>query len=95
MTYAEYENMINRIVTEPETAPVGAQALLDQLKTDLESMDAALAGIAERDEKIRALQDTNIKLFMSQTGSTEEPEEEEPEDLDFEALVKSKMGDAK
>ena len=95
MTYAEYENMINRIVTEPETAPVGAQALLDQLKTDLESLDAAVAGIAERDEKIRALQDTNIKLFMSQTGTTEEPEEEEPEDLDFEALVKSKMGDAK
>ena len=95
MTYAEYENMINRIVSEPETAPVGAQALLDQLKTDLEAMDAAKAGISERDEKIRALQDTNIKLFMSQTGATEELEEEEPEDLDFEALVKSKMGDAK
>lgn len=95
MTYAEYENMINRIVSEPETAPVGAQALLDQLKTDLEAMDAAIAGIAERDEKIRALQDTNIKLFMSQTGATEEPEEEEPEDLDFEALVKSKMEEAK
>ena len=46
MTYAEYENMINRIVSEPETAPVGAQALLDQLKTDLEAMDAAIAGIA-------------------------------------------------
>ena len=89
MTYAEYENMINRIVTEPETA------LLDQLKTDLVSLDAAVAGIAERDEKIRALQDTYIKMFMSQTGATEEPEEEEPEDLDFEALVKSKMEDSK
>ena len=93
MTYAEYENMINRIVSEPETAPVGAQALLDQLKTDLESLDAAVAGIAERDEKIRALQDTNIKLFMSQTGATEEPEDEDPEYRDFEALVKSKMGE--
>ena len=64
------------------------------MKTDLEAMDAAIAGIAERDVKIRALQDTNIKLFMTQTGATEEPEEE-PEDLDFEALVKLKMGESK
>lgn len=91
MKYAEYESMINKMISEPETAPVGAQALLEQLKIDTDAMESAQAAIADRDEKIRALQDTNIKLFMSQTGTVEEAPEDESDDLDFETLVKRKM----
>lgn len=93
MKYAEYESMINKMISEPETAPVGAQALLEQLKIDTDAMESAQAAIADRDEKIRALQDTNIKLFMSQTGTVEEAPEDESDDLDFETLVKRKMED--
>lgn len=87
MKYDEYEAAINKMISEPETAPVGAQAVLAGLKEDFASFESAQAGIAERDEKIRALQDTNIALFMSQTG---EPESAEPEDegpKSFEELI--------
>lgn len=91
MKFEEYEAAINKMVSEPETAPVAAQALLAAIKEDGAALEAAKAGIQERDEKIRSLQDTNIKLFMSQTGAAPEasPEDEGPKS--FEELVAANM----
>lgn len=90
MKYEEYEAAINKMISEPETAPVGAQAILTALKEDSAALESAQAGIAERDEKIRTLQDTNVKLFMSQAGPAPDDEPEEKE-KSFADLVEEKM----
>lgn len=90
MTYQEYETALNGIVQNPDTAPTAVQSLLQEIKTDTDALAAAVEGISERDSRIRDLQDTNIKLFMSQSSAPEnEPEEEE--EMTFEDLLKSKM----
>lgn len=90
MTYQEYEAALNGVVQNPDTAPAAVQAILQEIKTDTEALANAINGISEREARIRDLQDTNIKLFMSQTGSPENDPEPEPE-MTFEELLKSKM----
>lgn len=91
MTYEEYEAAINKMVAEPETAPIAAQSLLQAIKDDGAALDAAQAAIRDRDDKIRTLQDTNIKLFLTQTGTTSDQIEEDEGPKDFAALLAEKM----
>lgn len=90
MTYQEYEAALNGIVQNPDTAPTAVQSLLQEIKTDTDALATAINGISERDARIRDLQNTNIKLFMSQSGAPENDPEPEPE-MTFEELLKSKM----
>lgn len=90
MTYKEYESALNGIVQNPDTAPTAVQSLLQEIKTDTEALATAINGISERDARIRDLQDTNIKLFMSQSSVPENDPEPEPE-MTFEELLKSKI----
>lgn len=91
MKYTEYENRFSQIVQTPETAPAVIQEILTELKSDFDVFESAKATIAEQEAKIKSLQETNIKLFMSQTGSNSEQTEEEAPEMDFAELVKSKM----
>lgn len=90
MTLEEYTNIINGMVSAPDTAPAVASSLIEAIKDDLGKLDAAAASIAAKEDQIRTLQDTNIKLFMSQSGNaaTEEPEEEGPKS--FEELIEER-----
>lgn len=90
MTYKEYESALNGIVQNPDTAPTAVQSLLQEIKTDTEALATAINGISERDARIRDLQDTNIKLFMSQSSAPENDPEPAPE-MTFEELLKSKI----
>lgn len=90
MTYKEYESALNGIVQNPDTAPTAVQSLLQEIKTDTEALATAITGISERDARIRDLQDTNIKLFMSQSSAPENDPEPDPE-MTFEELLKSKI----
>ena len=90
MTYQEYEAALNGVVQNPDTAPTAVQAILQEIKTDADALATAINGISERDARIRDLQNTNIKLFMSQSGAPENDPEPEPE-MSFEELLKSKM----
>lgn len=90
MTYKEYETALNGIVQNPDTAPTAVQSLLQEIKTDTEALATAINGISERDARIRDLQDTNIKLFMSQSSAPENDPEPDPE-MTFEELLKSKI----
>lgn len=77
MTYEEYATAAQGFT--PENAPVILQNLLESIKTDLEERDAFKAALDERDSKIRDLQDTNQKLFLSQLSpNTNGVKEEEP-----------------
>lgn len=72
MTYAEYESRLSDIVKSPDTAPVAVQALLTELKADTDTLTSLRADIEQKDQKIKDLQDTNIKLFLQQTGEAPE-----------------------
>lgn len=87
MTYQDYESRLNSIVSAPDTAPAVVQEVLGEIKTDLDSLSSAQAGIEERDGRIKDLQETNIKLFMSQTGEAESQEEPEEEEKSFEDIL--------
>lgn len=82
MTYEEVEGKIKGLLENPDTALTGAGELLEGIKADYMTLES-MTEKSERDEaKIRDLQDTNMKLFLSQTGNSggKEEEEEEPED---------------
>lgn len=82
MTYEEYKKEFEELVKAPDKVAETALKLLDELKTDMESLDSAKATLEERETKIRDLQDTNTKLFLQLTGSGVPPEEPKtPEDI--------------
>ena len=90
MTYEEYATAAQGFT--PENAPVILKNLLDSIKVDLEERDAFKAAIDERDMKIRDLQDTNMKLFLSQTSSNSNAVKEE-EELTGEEYVAKLLSD--
>lgn len=78
MKYEDYEAIARTLTAE--NAPDVVKQLLDNIKTDTESINALMQSNTEKDTKIRDLQDTNIKLFLSQTGKADdEPDEDSAE----------------
>lgn len=77
MKYEDYENIAKGLTTE--NAPDIVKQLLDNIKADTESIEALTKSNEEKESKIRDLQDTNIKLFLSQTGKADDgsPSDEE------------------
>lgn len=75
MKYEDYEGIAQTLTVE--NAPQVVKAMLDAVKEDLGERDALQAAQAEQEAKIKDLQDTNIKLFLSQTGKADMGEEEE------------------
>ena len=91
MKLEEYEGIINKMVSDPETATAGAQALLDAIKTDLATIDAANATIAEKSAKIDELRDSNTRLLISQATKMPETPDVEEGPKSFEDLVKDNI----
>lgn len=82
MKYEDYEKKVTDLISNPEAAPVTAQEILSEIKSDTENIASLEAGIAERDARIRDLQDTNMKLFLSQSSQVEdEPEEKSADEI--------------
>lgn len=79
MTYEEYEKRINNALANADTAPTEFVSILSELKTDLTAKDTLETEKTELETRVRGLQDTNMKLYLSVTGtSTEDEEEDEP-----------------
>ena len=70
MTYEEYSEMCGKLTKE--NAPQIMKDVLDNIKTDLAELGTAKTSIAELEKKNRDLQDTNIKLFLSQTSKRDD-----------------------
>lgn len=82
MKYEDYEKKVTDLISNPEAAPVTAQEILSEIKADTDNIASLEAGIAERDARIRDLQDTNVKLFLSQSSKVEdEPEEKSADEI--------------
>ena len=75
MTYTDLESMITEAVKNPETVATALLDVLSAAKDDYTERDTLSAKVAEQEKKIRDLQDTNAKLFLSIT----KPDATEPE----------------
>lgn len=79
MKYEEYEQRINNALANADTAPTEFVSILSELKTDLTAKDNLETEKTELETRVRDLQDTNMKLYLSVTGtSTEDNEDDEP-----------------
>lgn len=76
MVYEDYEKAVQGLTAE--NAPVIMENMLASIKEDLSERDALKTSLAESETKVRDLQDTNIKLFLSRTSGNP-VKEEEPE----------------
>ena len=75
MKYEDYEGIAQKLTAE--NAPEVLKTMLDSVKEDLAERDTLKTLQEEQEAKIKDLQDTNIKLFLSQTGKAEQDEDEE------------------
>lgn len=76
MTFDDYKTGFDKILASPDTAMVEIAPLLDSLKTDLETLESVQGEVETLNGRIRDLQDTNIKLFLSQGGKGSDDVEE-------------------
>jgi len=72
MNYTDYEKLIQDAVKNPEEAPLKLKDVLSKLKEDSETFEAQTNLVKDYEKKIRDLQDTNMKLFIGQTGAKED-----------------------
>lgn len=77
MTYEEYEKRINGALANADTAPTEFVDILSELKTDLTAKDALETDKTELETRVRDLQDTNMKLYLSVTGNSDKDDEED------------------
>lgn len=86
MTYDEVKERITGLVSDPDKAAENATTLLSDLEKDYTTMTSMADKAGEQEKRIRDLQDTNQRLFLSVTGqeqgSQDEPEEEPGIDWD-------------
>jgi hypothetical protein len=77
MKYEDYENIAKGLTTE--NAPDIVSQLLENIKADTESIEVLTKSNEEKEAKIKDLQDTNIKLFLSRSSGKADdgPSEEE------------------
>ena len=78
MKYEEYEAIAKQLTTE--NAPDIVKQMLDAIKEDVSTIDTLMSSITEKDTKIRDLQDTNLKLFLSQTGKADDASADDVEE---------------
>ena len=83
MKYEDYEQKLNAVVANPDSAATAVLDILKDLKADSETFASLEASVAEKDGRIKDLQDTNMKLFLRQTGGAaeQEPEEKTPDEM--------------
>lgn len=82
MTYAELEKKITEVLQQPDSALVAIGPVLDEIKKDYETMVSLTDKVTKQDTRIRDLQDTNMKLFLAQTGQAPKADEEEEDELE-------------
>lgn len=77
MKYEEYETALQNVVKNPDSAALAVQDILTNLKADSETFASLEASVAEKDSRIKDLQNVNMQLFLRQTGgpSGDEPDE--------------------
>lgn len=83
MVYEDYEKKLTELVKNPDSAALAVQDILKDLKADSETFASLEANVATQEGRIKDLQNTNMQLFLRQTGGGEssEPEEKSPDEV--------------
>lgn len=87
MTIDEAKTRLTDLIGNPDTAAEKAVGFISDLEADYTNLDSMTAKVSEQESRIKELQDTNQRLFLSVTGQTKEPEEEEEKPIDWDALA--------
>lgn len=83
MTREEFKTGILEVLKNPDTALVSVEPFIEAFGEQADSLAALTAEKEKSEERIRDLQDTNMKLFLRQTGEPEKEETEEPNVADM------------
>lgn len=87
MTYDEVKERITGLISDPDSAPEQAIALLSDLENDYTTM-SSMAEQAEKDAaRIKDLQDAKQKLYLAVTNQEEPEEPEEKPPIDWDSLI--------
>ena len=78
MKYEEYQSKINEVLSNPDTALANIAPVMDEIKNDLTALDSMSQENESLKARIRDLQDTNMKLYLAQTGEAAEEKTDEP-----------------
>ena len=89
MKIEDYEKLSSSLTAE--NAPSVVQDMMSLIREDLTERDALAEKVASLDSKNRELQDTNIKLFLSQTSKVEPNDDSDKSFDDIVADMKSRM----
>ena len=88
MTYSEYENRIKEVLSKPDTALTEIQGVLDELKKDITTLETLTVTNTEQEKRIKDLQDTNMKLFLSTGKEIDDNNNDPDEPAEGEAVFK-------
>lgn len=88
MTYDEFKTRFTALISNPDTVQAESVNFLSDVGKDYATLDSMTKKLNDDDKRIRDLQDTNQKLFLSVTGSPAEDEpEKEDNPIDWDALA--------
>ena len=89
MKLEEYEALKQTLTAE--NAPIVINEIFDHLKDDIAERDSLAESIASKDAKIKDLQDTNMKLFLSIGKAAEDNQDPEDEEQKFNEEVENEI----
>ena len=89
MKLEEYEALKQTLTAE--NAPVVLEQIFSNLKEDITERDSLAESIASKDAKIKDLQDTNMKLFLSIGKAADDPKDPEDEEAKFNEEVENEI----
>lgn len=68
MTYDELVSKVTKVLEEPDSALINIKPVLEEAKADYINLVSLTEKNEKNEKRIRDLQDTNMKLFLAQTG---------------------------
>ena len=97
MKSEDYKNLITEMVSHPDNAAETATKLIDLVKEDSEIFETLTNKLSSQDKKIRDLQDTNTKLFLSVTGQSDDDDDDEDsfDNMSFDEFAKGILAPGK
>lgn len=80
MTYDELVSKVTKVLEEPDSALINIKPVLEEAKADYVNLVSLTEKNEKNEKRIRDLQDTNMKLFLAQTGKVSDNSNEDDDD---------------
>lgn len=85
MKFEDFKTRFNEIIGDPDKGIASAPDFLSEVEADYATAVATADKVAELEQRVKDLQETNIKLYLAQTGApdTESDELDETDGEDY------------